>query len=39
MDMEKTYQPQDFEQKIYDYWTKNKYFEAHPNKKKEPFLL
>ncbi len=39
MEMEKTYQPQDFEQKIYDYWTKNKYFEAHPNKKKEPFSI
>lgn len=39
MDMEKTYQPQSFEQKIYDYWMKNKYFEAHPNKKKEPFTI
>ena len=39
MDMEKTYQPQSFEQKIYDYWMKNKYFEAHVNKKKEPFTI
>lgn len=39
MDMEKTYQPQSFEQKIYDYWMKNKFFEAHVNKKKEPFTI
>ncbi|MDD6361406.1 MAG: valine--tRNA ligase [Christensenellaceae bacterium] len=39
MDMEKTYQPQSFEQKIYDFWMKNKYFEAHVNKKKEPFTI
>lgn len=37
--MEKTYQPQSFEQKIYDYWMKNKFFEAHVNKKKEPFTI
>lgn len=37
MDMEKTYQPQSFEQKIYDYWMKNKFFEAHVNKKERAF--
>lgn len=39
MDMEKTYQPQTFENKIYGYWIDNKLFEAHPNKKKEPFTI
>jgi valyl-tRNA synthetase len=39
MNMEKTYQPASFEQKIYDFWMKHKYFEAHPNKKKEPFTI
>ncbi len=39
MEMEKTYQPSNFEQKIYDFWMKNKYFEAYPNKKKEPFTI
>ena len=36
--MDKTYDPQ-FEKRIYDFWTKGKYFEAHPNSEKEPFTV
>ena len=37
-DMEKTYNPE-FEQRIYDFWVKGKFFEAHPNPDKEPFTI
>lgn len=37
-DMEKTYNPE-FEQRIYDFWIKGKFFEAHPNPDKEPFTI
>lgn len=36
--MEKTYNPE-FEKRIYDYWVKNKCFEARPNPDKEPFCV
>ena len=37
-DMEKTYNPE-FEQRIYDFWLKGKFFESHPNPDKEPFTI
>ena len=36
--MEKTYNPE-FEKRIYDFWMKNKCFEAHVNENKEPFTI
>ena len=36
--MDKTYNPE-FEQRIYEFWQKKKYFEAHPNSEKEPFTI
>ncbi|HRU84249.1 MAG TPA: valine--tRNA ligase [Eubacteriales bacterium] len=36
--MDKTYNPE-FEKRIYEFWMKNKYFEAHPNPDKEPFTI
>ena len=36
--MDKVYNPE-FEQKIYEFWQKKKYFEAHPNSEKEPFTI
>ena len=36
--MEKTYNPE-FEQRIYDFWLKGKFFESHPNPDKEPFTI
>ncbi|MBO5655158.1 MAG: valine--tRNA ligase, partial [Clostridia bacterium] len=36
--MEKTYNPE-FEKRIYDFWMKNKCFEAHVNPEKEPFTI
>ncbi|MBO5777533.1 MAG: valine--tRNA ligase, partial [Clostridia bacterium] len=36
--MEKTYNPE-FEKRIYDFWMKNKCFEAHVNQEKEPFTI
>ena len=37
--MEKTYQPQLFEKKLYDFWSKGGYFGAKPNPDKEPFTI
>lgn len=37
--MEKTYQPQSFEKKLYDFWCENGYFGAKPNPDKEPFTI
>ncbi len=37
--MEKTYNPQGFEKKWYDYWLKNKYFASSPNKNKEKYSI
>ena len=39
MNIPKTYQPQDFENEIYDFWLKNKYFHAEPNPAKKPFTI
>ena len=36
--MDKVYNP-GFEKRIYDFWVKNRYFEAHPNSEKEPFTI
>lgn len=37
--MEKTFQPAYFEEKIYQFWEKNGYFEAKINRKKRPFCI
>ncbi|MCT4595701.1 MAG: valine--tRNA ligase [Anaeromicrobium sp.] len=37
--LEKTYSPQDFEQRIYDFWMENDYFKAEANDEKEPFTI
>lgn len=37
--MEKTYQPQLFEKKLYEFWSKGGYFGAKPNHEKEPFTI
>ena len=39
MEMDKTYQPTSFEKDIYDFWQKNKYFHAVPDKDKKPFTV
>ena len=36
--MDKTYDPS-FEKRIYDFWLKGRYFEAHPDEDKEPFTV
>ncbi len=36
--MDKTYDPK-FEKRIYDFWMKGRYFEAHVNPDKEPFTV
>lgn len=37
--LEKTYSPQEFEQRIYDYWLERDYFKAEVNSHKEPFTI
>ncbi len=39
MDMQKTYNPQEFEERIYKDWEKNGYFEAKVNPDKVPFTI
>ncbi|MEG2676366.1 MAG: class I tRNA ligase family protein, partial [Clostridia bacterium] len=39
MEMSKTYNPQEFETRIYKTWMKNGYFEAKVDKNKEPFTI
>ena len=39
MDMAKTYNPKDFEEKIYKDWEDKGYFKATPNEKKIPFTI
>ncbi len=39
MELNKTYNPKDFERRIYDKWIEKKYFEAHPNEKKLPYTI
>ncbi|MEW9122607.1 MAG: valine--tRNA ligase [Thermotaleaceae bacterium] len=38
-DLDKTYNPQEFEKKIYDYWIEKKYFHAKVNEEKKPFSI
>ena len=37
--MNKTYEPKDFEEKIYQKWLEKKYFSAKVNDKKQPFTI
>ena len=39
MEMSKTYNPQEFEEKLYENWLKIGCFEAKVDKKKEPFTI
>ena len=39
MEMSKTYNPSEFETKLYENWVKNGYFEAKIDKKKDPFTI
>ena len=39
MDMQKTYNPQDFEKRIYDEWEEKGYFKAKVNPDKVPFTI
>ena len=38
-ELEKTYNPQDIEERLYDKWMKNKYFHAEVNPNKKPFTV
>jgi valyl-tRNA synthetase len=35
----KTYSPGDIEDKWYDYWIRNRYFNSQPNPEKEPYTI
>ena len=37
--MNKTFDPKEFETKLYDKWKEKKYFSAHVNKDKKPFTI
>jgi valyl-tRNA synthetase len=37
--MEPKYQPKNYEERIYQFWEKNKYFEAKVNQNKKPFSI
>jgi valyl-tRNA synthetase len=39
MEMSKTYNPQEFEKRIYDDWMSKNYFHAEADKNKEPFTI
>ena len=39
MEMEKTYNPADIEEKIYDRWLQKKYFHAEVDRSKKPFTI
>ena len=39
MEMSKTYDPQEIEDRIYDNWVKNNYFHAEVNRDKKPFTI
>ena len=39
MELDKTYNPKDFEKRIYDDWMKNGYFKASANSKKLPYTI
>ena len=38
-ELNKTYDPKDFEEKIYDYWMKNNYFRAEVDENKKPYSI
>ena len=38
-ELEKVYNPQEFEDKIYDFWLKGRYFHSEPDETKEPFTI
>ncbi len=37
--LNKTYEPKEFEDRIYQNWVEKRYFEAHPDSKKTPFTI
>ena len=37
--LSKTYDPKEFEGRLYEYWKENKYFEADPKSGKKPFTI
>ena len=38
-ELNKTYDPKDFEEKIYDYWMENNYFRAEVDENKKPYSI
>ncbi len=38
-ELDKTYNPQEFEDKIYDFWLKGRYFHSEPDQNKKPFTI
>ncbi len=38
-ELEKVYNPQEFEDRIYDFWLKGRYFHSEPDESKEPFTI
>ena len=38
-ELEKLYDPQQVEDRIYDFWVKGNYFHAEPNPAKPPFCI
>ncbi len=38
-ELEKVYNPQDFEDRIYDFWMKGNYFHSEPDENKKPFTI
>ena len=38
-ELNKTYDPKDFEEKIYDYWMENNYFKAEVDENKKPYSI
>ncbi|MBZ2175584.1 valine--tRNA ligase [Schnuerera sp. xch1] len=37
--LSKTYNPKDFEDRLYDFWNKNEYFKAEVNRDKKPYTI
>ena len=38
-ELAKTYEPQEVEDRIYEFWTKGNYFHAEPDPKKKPYTI
>ena len=38
-ELEKVYNPQEFEDRIYDFWIKGNYFHSEPDESKKPFTI